>query len=144
METAPPLRCISPEFSSWGASASAGCSRHAALRGVSGAAALGGGSPLGTGTLAQEWKLEKAAQGGVCVCRGGRGEVLRLCGPPAPLPVRGPRAGGALGGPGRAAAVGDCAGSRGPEYPACVCVCVCVCVRALLGGWRAPRRLAPP
>ena len=57
-----------------------------------------------------------------CVCRGGRGEVLRLCRPPAPLPVRGPRAGGALRGPGRAAAVGDCAGSRGPEYPACVCV----------------------
>ena len=54
METAPPLRRLSPEFPSWGASASAGCPRQAALRAVSGAAALGGGSPLGTGTLAPE------------------------------------------------------------------------------------------
>ena len=44
----------SPEFPSWGASASAGCPRHAALRAVSGAGALGGGSPLGAGTLGPE------------------------------------------------------------------------------------------
>ena len=82
METAPPVRRISLEFSSRGASASTGCPRHAARRGGLGAAEFrAGGRPLGTGTLGRDRKLEKAALGSVCVSAVG-GERLSGCAVP--------------------------------------------------------------
>lgn len=69
----------------------------------------------------------------------GGGYVLRLCMPPARRPVRIPRAGGARGGPWRAAAVGDCAASQSPRYRASATVSFW-----LGGGLRAAQPPAPP
>lgn len=123
METAPPLWCISPEFSSWGASVSMGCPRHAALREGPGQAVL-------WGQPTWDWNLEKGAQGSGCVsgwvgwwrfsgCAGPH--LARLCGATCRR--------GAWG-HGRAAAVGDC------THPGVLSVYLW----ALLGEWRAPCR----
>lgn len=127
METAPPLWCISPEFSSWGASVSMGCPRHAALREGPGQAVL-------WGQPTWDWNLEKGAQGSGCVsgwvgwwrfsgCAGPH--LARLCGATCRR--------GAWG-HGRAAAVGDC------THPGVLSVYLW----ALLGEWRAPCRPVSP
>lgn len=103
------------EFSSWGASASTGCPRNAA---VGGNPVLGGHLGREPSPRTKDEKLEMAAQSRGCVSEVGGGKVLRVCRPPARSPVRGPRAEAARGGLWRAAVVGAC--TRAREDPACV------------------------